>query len=103
MRPVTDDPVAWRVSLSVTRLSCAKTTERIEVRFRMQTLRDPIHIASGEGPDLLTEEGVEDNTAHCQQLGLLWPLVRCGLIIGILVVKSRYLVRPVAPLPCSVC
>jgi len=38
MRPIaTDDSVAFCVSLSVTRLRCAKMTERIEILFRAET------------------------------------------------------------------
>jgi len=39
----TDDLVAWYVSLSVTRLRCAKTAKRIEVLFVAKTRRNPRH------------------------------------------------------------
>jgi len=53
MQPIaTDDPVAWCVSLmSVTRLRCAKTAERIEFLFAENTFVDPRSIVSDRGVD----------------------------------------------------
>jgi len=45
------DPVAWCVSLSVTRLCCAKTAARIEVPFVTEILGDTRHIVLDGGPD----------------------------------------------------
>jgi len=45
MQPtVTDDLTAWCDNLSVTRLRCAKTAERVDVLFEAETLADSRHI-----------------------------------------------------------
>jgi len=59
MRPIaTDDPVAWTVSLSVTRLSCAKTSKQIEVLVEVKTLGDPKHVLLDGDPEASTARGV---------------------------------------------
>jgi len=59
MRPITtDDPVAWCVSLSVTRLQCAKTAEHIEVLFEVETQRPNEHYIRLESRSPAVHEGV---------------------------------------------
>jgi len=48
-----DDPVAWvsqSVSLSVTHVGCAKTAERIDVLFGLESPGDPRNILLHGGP-----------------------------------------------------
>jgi len=47
----TDDPVAWCVRLSVTRLHTAQTAELIEVLFEVESPEDPWNTARDGGPD----------------------------------------------------
>jgi len=49
----TGDPVAWCVSLTATRVRCAKTAERIEVLFVAATLEYQRHILFDGGLDPL--------------------------------------------------
>jgi len=45
VRPIaTDDPIAWSIWLSVTRLGWAKMAKRIEFLFGMESLGDPRNI-----------------------------------------------------------
>jgi len=68
----TNDRVAWYVTLSVTRLRCAKTAERIEVRFGVETFRGPRNILLDGGPDP-SGEGEEE-------WGKILPIVKCRKI-----------------------
>jgi len=45
-----DDPVRLLVSLSVTRSDCAKTAERIDVLFEVETPYDPRNTVADWGP-----------------------------------------------------
>jgi len=56
MRPIVTDRAAWYVCRSVTELSPAKTTEPIEIPFRLKTrvgpknhVLDGVHIPPWEG------------------------------------------------------
>jgi len=68
MRPIaTDNPVAWCVSLFVTKLSCLKAVERIKVLFEAETLWYPKHIVldGGHNPVYGEVEVKKKNFAHC--------------------------------------
>jgi len=73
-RIATDDPVAWCISLSVTRLRCAKTAERIEVLFGVATFGDPRPIAFYGDPDPPTARGIGKKFYPLQSIGILLAL-----------------------------
>jgi len=47
------------VSVCLSRLRCAKTVERVEVLFKVQTVGYPRHIVIDKGPDPPTATGGE--------------------------------------------
>jgi len=77
MRPITnDDFVALFVSLSVTRLRCAKTAGRIEVAFAVETLGGPKHTVLDEGFGPLRRGGRAVKitpTADMKPVEISWP------------------------------
>jgi len=86
---VIDAPLAWAsVSQFVAHARCVKTTERIDVLFRVKTLEEPRRVILDEGPDSSTawklRRGLD--AAFAQSL---WPLVLLSVqTMNILIVNQ---------------
>jgi len=52
----------------VTRLSCAKTAERLEILFGVETLGDPRHVVLDADPDPRAARGreIEEHFIRCK-------------------------------------